>query len=168
VTINPDGSGWLDVPAQKRVFSPGWRKQDGSILYRGDKGLQVTAPGGDTQPLVENAQISNPVWSPDGQRIAVQQHLHDHADIFLLDAAGRVSQRLTAPPSAIGKAPNNVAPAWSPDGNWLIFLSDRDGAWKLYRMRADGSDQQLLAPAALGNLTFAYDFAAERVANWGP
>jgi TolB protein len=33
---------------------------------------------------------------------------------------------------------------WSPDGQWIIFLSDRDGKWEIYRMRADGSEQQRL------------------------
>ncbi len=166
VSINPDGSGWQDVPAQKKVFTPGWRPGNSEILYRGDLGLQITTLNGETRPLVNDAQISSPAWSPEGQRIAVQQYLHDHADLFILDAGGVVQQRLTAPPSRLDKGANHVSPAWSPDGAYIVFLSDRDGAWKLYRMRADGSDQRLLAPDALGGLTFAYDFAAERVVSW--
>jgi dipeptidyl aminopeptidase/acylaminoacyl peptidase len=168
VAIDPDGGGWQDLPAQKRVFTPGCPPALTELLYRGDRGLQVTAPDGMTRPLLDEPQISNPAWSPDGQRIAVQQYLHDHADIFVLDAAGKVLQRLTAPPSALEKAPNDVAPAWSPDGSYLVFLSDRDGAWKLYRMRSDGADQRLLAPGALSGLAFVYDFAAEKVASWSP
>ena len=33
-------------------------------------------------------------------------------------------------------------------------------------MNADGSGQVPLAPAALGNIQFRYDYAAERVASW--
>ena len=95
-------------------------------------------------------------------------HLHDHKDIFLLDAAGQIVQRLTTPPYGGGHAPDNVAPAWSPDGKTILFLSNRDGgAWRLYRMNADGSDQALFLPGALKDIPFRYDFAAERVVSWG-
>ncbi len=29
-------------------------------------------------------------------------------------------------------------PSWSPDGQWIVFDSDRDGNWEIYLMRADG------------------------------
>ena len=35
-------------------------------------------------------------------------------------------------------------PAWSPDGNWIAFTSERAGSADLYRMRADGSDLERL------------------------
>jgi Tol biopolymer transport system component len=31
------------------------------------------------------------------------------------------------------------APAWSPDGSQLAFVSDRDGSYQIYVMRADGT-----------------------------
>jgi len=35
-------------------------------------------------------------------------------------------------------------PAWSPDGNNIVFCSDRCGNSEVYLMNADGSDQHLL------------------------
>jgi TolB protein len=168
VRINADGSGWQDLPAQQTAQSPAWQPISSEIVYRGDRGLQVTDPVGPTRPLVDDISLGSPGWSPDGQRLAVQRYLHDHADIFLLDAAGNVQARLTAPASVLEKAHNNVAPTWSPDGRMILFLSDRDGAWRLYRMNADGSDQRPFLPAALREFPLTYDFAAERVASWGP
>ncbi len=174
VQVNLADGARLDLPAQKTVQSPQWRPGSDEILYRGDKGFQITAPGGDTRPLTGDPDMGSPAWSPDGQRIAVQRRLHDHSDIFLLDAAGNVQKRLTEPPSPFDRAPDNVAPVWSPDGRYILFLSNRaepggdgdPGKWRMYRMNADGSNQTLFAPGALGNIDFNYDFAAERVASW--
>jgi len=98
----------------------------------------------------------------------VQKFIHDHTDLFLLDASGHVQARLTAPASVLERAHNNVAPTWSPDGRTILFLSDRDGAWRLYRMNADGADQKPFLSAVLRGIPIAYDFAAERAASWGP
>src|ERR1043166_2423681 len=35
-------------------------------------------------------------------------------------------------------------PAWSPDGQWIVFTSERQGSADLYRVRPDGTDLTLL------------------------
>ncbi len=166
VQVAAQGENRLDLPALNDAQSPAWHPQRTEVLYRGGGGLQITAPNGATRLLVTDASINSPAWSPDGSRIAVQVRLHDNTDIFLLDAAGNRLARLTAPASATSVAADNVAPAWSPDGRYLAFLSNRDGAWRLYRMNADGSNQVPLAPAALGGIALRYDYAAERAVSW--
>ena len=166
--VGADGQGWHDVVAETDAQSLTWRPRQDEFLFRSAGGLQMIGADGRPQELVHNVDLNSPAVSPDGQRIAVQMHLHDHKDIFLLDAAGQIVQRLTTPPYGGGHAPDNVAPAWSPDGKTILFLSNRDGgAWRLYRMNADGSDQAPFLPGALKDIPFRYDFAAERVVSWG-
>lgn len=160
-----DGS-WLDLPSQRKSQSPTWHPNGNEILYTGRTGLQILSLGQATRPLVNDVTLGSPVWSPDGQRIAVQAHKHDHWDIVLLDAAGNLLAQLTAPQPLAAQKPNNVAPTWAPDGRSLLFLSDRDGAWRVYRMNADGTQQAPFLPQILGGITFNYEYAAERVLSW--
>jgi TolB protein len=39
---------------------------------------------------------------------------------------------------------NNFTPAWSPDGQQIAFVSDRDGNQEIYMMGADGKTQERL------------------------
>ena len=52
------------------------------------------------------------------------------------DGAGRT--RLTSNPA------NDIYPAWSPDGRYIAFDSDRDGNDEIYVMKADGTEQTRL------------------------
>jgi hypothetical protein len=54
--------------------------------------------------------------------------------IYLINANGSELRRLT----------DGLDPAWSPDGEAIAFLSDRDGAWRIYVMEADGSSQRAM------------------------
>ncbi|MFZ1466851.1 MAG: SH3 domain-containing protein [Anaerolineae bacterium] len=169
-TVRVDEKILRDLPASQTVQSPAWEPNGLRIVYRGKQGLKFTEPGSaDAREDVLTANLfqESPAWSPDGQHLLVQTRLHDHRDIFMLDRNGRVVARLTANDPLADRAPNNVAPAWSPDGRQVIFLSDRSGSWQVTMMEADGSNPRLFLPAVFGQMTFRYDFAAERMFDWG-
>jgi Tol biopolymer transport system component len=168
-TIGLNDQTWQDMPAPLDAQSVSWRPKSDDLLFRGNNRLQITGPGRAPVDVTKDVWWGSPIWSPDGARFLAQQRIHDHTDLALFDASGRLLQYLTKPPSAVRRSPNNVAPAWSPDGKTILFLTDRDGGpgvWTLYRMNADGSGQAPFLPKAMKDVTIKYDFAAERVISW--
>lgn len=86
---------------------------------------------------------------------------HDHWEIGSINPDGGDFRLLTKSVPFV-KPSNNVSPAWSPDGGKLVFVSDREGVWKLYTMNADGSDQSKVSDEEV-----SYDWAMERLVHWG-
>ena len=80
----------------------------------------------------------------------------DDLDIYSMNADGSAQVRLTDSRSV------DSFPAWSPDGKWIAFVSDREneGEFKLYKMRADGSNVTKILDITLGTERGGID--------WGP
>jgi TolB protein len=76
-------------------------------------------------------------WSPDGKRLAyVASRRGSDLDIYTCCVEGGEEQRLTDTPGL------DDGPDYSPDGRYIYFNSLRSGNMKIWRMRADGSEQE--------------------------
>ena len=118
---------------------------DGGRIYFGSGSLYKWASTGGSQQVVLNdssANISQPNTSPDGAQIVYRRSpFSGPADsgIYVVRADGTDVHRLSPPAPA-----QDYAPAWSPDGTRIAFISERDGNPELYVMNADGSNQARL------------------------
>lgn len=79
-----------------------------------------------------------PWLSPDENRVAVQDldPQTGKGDIWLLDLVRGTSSRFTFDPSDEG------FPIWSPDGNHIIFVSQREGSYPLYQKSSSGAGSE--------------------------
>jgi len=92
----------------------------------------VTRPGGGgARPVTAGPVDSWPVWSPDGSVLAYAS----------VDEKGNPVIRSVEPLS--GGEPRFVVrglePAFSPEGDWLVYTAKRRGRWAIWRVRPDGS-----------------------------
>jgi Tol biopolymer transport system component len=74
--------------------------------------------------------------SPDEKRVVIDRTVDGNSDIWVVDLVRHVPARLTS-----DRATDNL-PIWSPDGNQVLFPSNRSGAFDLYVKAANGTGQE--------------------------
>ena len=159
-----DGGSYRDIPALSGAASPDWGVR--GLIYAAG-GIQVTRDGGGADAnvrVLSEGRFRDPAWQPNGDRIIFQSLEKDHWEIFTAGADGAGVTALTRPATTlVPKLPQNVAPVWSPDGRYIAFLSDRDGAWRIWVMDADGSHQRPLPIET----PLEYRNQGEQMLSWG-
>lgn len=88
-----------------------------------------------------SASYMRPRWSPDGTRLALVVHRAGYdttRDIGLLEIESGKLRMLTR--DGFAKRANNVDPAWSPGGDWIVYASKRTGTMSLWAVPARGGE----------------------------
>ena len=86
--------------------------------------------------IAEPGAYLNPRISPDGKRVSLTRLRDSNWDIWVYDVERQVSTRLTFANST------ETEQVWSPDGQELMFSSNRGGTDALFRKAADGSGDE--------------------------
>ena len=144
-SFSPDGT---------RIAYRVWGDYDGTREY----GIRVLTLADGSVATLTREQDNFPSWSPNGDLIAFTRRVrgadesdYDY-DIFTMRPDGTSVRRLTNAPG------NDSHSSWSPDGQSILWTSARygfkdegslyDNAFQpfaqIFRMKADGSDQQVL------------------------
>ena len=117
---------------------------DGSLVYvpgsggaaGSELGLVWVDREGQQEALdVPAAAYVRPRVSPEGTRVVAQIDEGGTSSIWIADATRGTLSRVTS------EAANDSSPVWTPDGQQVVFTSDRDGARGLFRKSADGTGE---------------------------
>lgn len=170
--VDINGDNYRDIANLESARAADWN--EAGIVYQSTAGLQITADEPDaTSTLVTHdpykPAYEDPDWQPNGGKIVFVSRSGNHREIYAVNSDGSGMVALTAPVTTlVDELPNNMAPAWSPDGQYIVFLSNRGddnsaGAWRLWVMNADGSNQHPLPI----NVTINYTYGNEQAVSWG-
>ena len=106
-----------------------------------------------------------PAWGPQGW-FAYTGCDGEECGIHVLSPDAEEAMRITASPQDIGLV-------WSPDGQWLAYMSDHDGDWEVHVITREGWVQQLTVNEARDGLpVWSPDgsklaFVSDRDGDWG-
>jgi len=109
VSASPDGK-WLAVDLQGSLWI---------IPAKGGRAKRITDYFNDAR---------QPVWSPDGSRIAYFAYRDGGYDLWTIKPDGSDQRKLTQ------GAWDDREPAWSPDGRRIAFSSDRSGNYDIWTL----------------------------------
>ena len=109
---------------------------------------KVFVMNADGTNVTELSNGYDPVFSPDGTKIAYVDGDRETSDIWIMNADGSEPARVTQ---------NNTsyAPAFSPDGTKIAFVSTHDNGQQVYVINTDGTNQRKLEVGAAGANIYA-------------
>ncbi len=108
-----------------RYYAPVWSGDDKRIAFADSRNRLIVVDVADKKRAIIAQDPINIAldyrWSPDGRFLAYSlNEANDFAGIFIWSAAEGISRRVT--PESF----NSQTPAWSPNGDLLYFLSNRE------------------------------------------
>ncbi|MCH8038222.1 MAG: PD40 domain-containing protein, partial [Proteobacteria bacterium] len=141
--MNADGTGLTrltvsdggETPFQN--VEPAWSPDGTTLAFTstrlGNAYIHLMSADGATVTQFTKIPGQGPDWSPDGSRVVFYSlDTQGNFDIWITD--GETESRLTK------HAAVDREPAWSPAGDLIAFVSDRDGNAEIYVISPDGSN----------------------------
>ncbi len=145
---------------------------------------RVHPDGTGTERLTDSPALDDQgVLSPDGSKLAFVSTRDTHkANIWILDLGTRRLTNLTMHPGIQGdssKPDSFLRPAWSPNGQWIAFSSDRNTEWLghgngsgwehvqelgVYIVRLDGTDFRRLTQPGITSGAPKWSLDGKRIA----
>jgi hypothetical protein len=164
--MNADGSSQTHLT---NGYKPSWSPDGRHIAFTsgrdGNPEIYIINPDGSGLTRLTDHPDGDysPSWSPDGNQIAFSSARDDPRrpediyypyqlhEVYVMNADGSGEKRLTYD--------TGDDPAWSPDSQWIAFVSRQDQNFEIFVMKADGSDLTRLTnhPANDGSPTWSPD-----------
>ena len=139
------------IVSSRNEMDPAWSPDGDLLAIATDRTgtsqiwLHSSREGSD-RPLVTEKDLgtkwiesfSDPAFSPNGRRLAYSVVADSGHSIYVSTVAGGKPIRLSS------ENPDERAPTWNPDGNWIAYLRNAGGRWSLVKASSGGGSKPTL------------------------
>lgn len=140
-----------------------------------EKGMMLTTLANNVVPKVidNDLSINDPAMSADGSRLTYMLKQPPSWQVVVAVWDGTNPTLLTKNDPLSFTHFDNVAPTFSPDGQEILFLSNRNRAsdgsskWEFFAINADGTNERQVLKNITDVINLQYNYSGERVASWG-
>ena len=132
------------------------------ILYvKGGRVYVVDSDGYGERAVTSSGTMMAPTWHPDGHHIAYSQLGTRGWNIEVLDLAGGSARPVTATAGGL-----NTTPAFSPDGQWLVYAHGAENGTDLYAVQAftGGAARRITLGRGTDNVSPSFSPDGRRIA----
>jgi Tol biopolymer transport system component len=122
-------------------IAPGGKKMVFISAYEGREHVYtIDGDGSNLKRLTGGARYEGPAaWSPDGTKLVYTREYSISNDIYVMDGDGNDQKNLTEMLQRRGPSSYKLSEfPWSPDGQNIVFSSNRDGRLNMYVLDKDG------------------------------
>ena len=152
-------------PERERIGD--WSPDGNWLVFTeaGRDGLLLRNPDGVNRIDLTDDPDSDPVWSPQGDRIAlVRQDDDDNRDLYVLESSDWTDD--IEETAVSGTDADEFDPSWSADGRRIAFVSRADGQSpsEIYTVQTDGKDRQQLTHNQVDDLAPAWSDKGDWIA----
>lgn len=169
-TFDLHGGNQAGVSGQLEDSKPDW-SADGSIVLgsqrESDRRWRLYENGSDDEikfmnsdHMIESLIGEDPAWSPHGGHI-----VYRGCDFNLNRCGLRTVERGGSIPNILTVESSDTSPDWSPDGERIVFMSQRNGNWDLYTLPVDELGRSV---AGAEPTPIALDSSNEMLPQWSP
>jgi Tol biopolymer transport system component/DNA-binding winged helix-turn-helix (wHTH) protein len=121
-----------------------------------DSWVTPVANTASAKPITSGGNSGEEMWTPNGKIVFQKIMGQGEMNIWVMESDGSNARQLTADAGRI-----NIFPRASPDGRYIVFISERSGTAHLWRMDLEGNNPKQLTNSSEDYLWFGFDFTPE-------